>query len=105
MNIKDKIVDHLNSNDGKVYVYVSKDKDGLNDVRMNTNNSVDFSKTSTKVVVLFPIGIKSLVGDITGGIYYDSDSSTDNFIKEGVTLSPQAFVKSVNPETKEIYEV
>lgn len=104
MEIKDKIIEHLNSNDGKIYLYVSKDEKNLNDVRINTNINVDFSKTNTKFIVLFPKGIGKVKGEINGGIYYDDDSLTEQFIKNSISLSSDAFIKAINSETKEVQE-
>lgn len=104
MQIQDKIIEHLNSNDGKVYVYLSKDKDNLNSIRLNTNNGVDFSKTTTKFLVLYPLGVGNISGEIHG-VYYDDDSTTNMFIQEKITMGIDSFIKSVNVETKEINEV
>lgn len=101
MFIKDIIVDLLNKNDGKVYIYVTKSKQNLDKVRVNSNENIDFSKTSTKIVLTFPMGLGYIRGKVDG-IFYDKDETTQGFIANYVELTNDTFFQEIDPETQEL---
>ncbi len=101
MLIQDKLNELLNSNDGKVYLYISKHRENLDKIRQSSLENVDFTKTQTKVLLLFPLGLGFIRGKING-VYYDNDATTEGFVLDHVDLSENPFFQSINPETLEI---
>ncbi len=103
MVIKDKVVEHLLSNDGKVYIYISKNKLTLDSIRQLATEGVDFSKTSTKVVLVHPEGMGHIKGKIDT-IYYDSNGVTQEFISNNIELNDLITFHEVDESTHEIKE-
>lgn len=101
MVIKDRIIEHLQSNDGKVYLYISKNKLTLDSIRQLSNEGIDFSKTKTKVVLVHPEGMGFIKGNIDV-IYYDSNTMTEDFISNKIELNNNIEFKEVNEITQEI---
>jgi|DEB19_MinimDraft_2_1074335.scaffolds.fasta_scaffold05752_3 hypothetical protein len=101
MNIVDVLIDKVNSNDGKVYVYVSKSKITLDKVKQTATERCDFSKTNTKVLLIYPLGIGNVVGDVHG-IYYDADGTTKDFLTMFLNTRPDTIINEVDPDTLEI---
>ncbi len=103
MVIKDKIIEHLNSNDGGVYLYISKNKLTLDFIRQLATEGIDFSKTNVKVVLVHPEGVGQVKGKINT-IYYDSNEITQEFISNNIELNNEVTFKEVDEYTMEIKE-
>lgn len=103
MKITEAIITLLKTNEPKNYVYVSKSKPKLDEVRIMAMENIDFSNIQTKVLLVRPMGIGMVKGDVHG-VYYDDNDTTQDFVLSNLSLVPEGFIKAVDELTREVKE-
>lgn len=79
MNIKEKIIELLNLNNGSKYAIVTKNASLLDSIGQLIKENTDVVNASSRVYGVVPMGILALPGDVKI-IFYDS-STTEVFLK------------------------
>jgi hypothetical protein len=103
MKLYDTIVKLMGGAEKERYVYLSKNKANMKGLNVHVSESVDLSKAQVTVFVVHPIGVAGIPGTVRG-VFADRGSTTEDHIRRFLTLSDNAFIAWVNPETLELID-
>jgi len=99
MKVFEKLEDYVNSENKKYYLYISKNTPNLSYTEQHLK---EHSKLGGAVVYLSqPIGLGH-IGNALDEVFYDVDSTTEEFIRESVKLNEGATIRKVQPSTMRI---